>query len=173
FEGRRPFVLLRDGPGDNGRCRGGFSSRKKTRHSRDTQQRIPFHLSAAEMRPVRRSSGSSRRCLEKRTRCHEGKEPWRPVGLVCAVDAQDHGARLQPSHPPAASVARTCYAGPRLSSSNPRALIRLAKAHHSEVKRTEASRVAAGECGPWRQPWEEEAAQETSPGGGEINNRRR
>jgi hypothetical protein len=42
-----------------------------------------------------------------------------------------------------ASVARTCCAGPRLSSSNPRALIRLAKAHHAEVKRVEASRVAA------------------------------
>jgi hypothetical protein len=72
-----------------------------------------------------------------------------------------------------ASVARTCVAGPRLSSSNPRVLIRLAKPHHAEVKGAEASRVAAGECGPWRQPWEEQAVQETSPGRGDINNRRR
>src|ERR1019366_4836413 len=36
-------------------------------------------------------------------------------------------------------------------------------------KRAEASRVAAIECGPWRQPWEEEAEQETSPGKGDRN----
>ena len=106
-----------------------------------------------------------------------GNDPPAAVALLAATRTTLPLYRISTTRSPLtrASVARICYAGPRLSSSNPRVLIRLAKAHHAEVKRAEASRVAAVPLkrdGPWRQPWDEEAVQETSPGRDDINNRR-